>query len=152
MRKCCIYTDKALDVNILSQLSGNLTTIIYDVTDHDDPPFVRNLIKAGIPVVMISKLSEEELNKKKIQYFDLGIIQKIETFTKDKIKDSDKITSSTLFKTNKLMLSGGRYYASNLHRLMGIPLGNTDTPIATVLDYPKFYEEAEFFYIFNKID
>ena len=152
MRKCSIYTDKALDVNILAQISQNLTSVIYDITDHDDPLFIRNLIKAGIPVIMISKLSEEELNKKKIQYFDLGIIQKIETFTKDKIKLSDKITPSTLFKTNKLMLSNGRYYASNLHRLMEIPLENADSPIATVLDYPKFYEEAEFFYLFSEND
>jgi hypothetical protein len=150
MRKCSIYTDKPLDPNVLNRLKGNITSIIYEVTDNDHPEFVKILISMGIHVIIVSKLDDEKLNNKKLEYFDVGIIQKINIFNKTDIKDHQKITSDTLFKTNKLLLSEGKIYLSNAHRLMGIPVESLEYPTGNVLDYAKFYEESDFFYFFNK--
>jgi len=150
IRKCSIYTDVPLDVNILMRFKENVVSIIYEVTHNDEPRFVADLISAAIPVVLVTKLDDEVLNKKKLSYLDLAPINKVVIPDKSKIEKADLVTEKSLFKTKKILLSNGKGYASNAHRLFDLPLSNINKIVAPVLDYPKFYEELDFFYIFNQ--
>lgn len=149
VRKSLIYTDKPLDVNILARVKGNLTGVVYEVTKEDHPEFCKDVRKAGISISLVTKMSDEELTEKKIGYFDVGIIHKVPVFSKESIQRAGDITGDTLFKTNKLLLSNGKVYLSNSHRLMDIEVTSNER-VGKVIDFPKFYEEVDFFYIFNK--
>jgi hypothetical protein len=150
IRKCSIYTDAPLDVNVLVRFKSNVASIIYEVTESDEPRFVADLISAAIPVVLVTKLDDEKLNKKKLSYLDLAPIHKVEIPDKSKIEKSSLVTEQSWFKTKKLLLSNGKGYASNAHRLLELPISDINKIVAPVLDFPKFYEELDFFYIFNK--
>ena len=123
--------------------------VAYNVTENNNPQFISSVQKIGIPITLFSKLSQEKVNEYKLDYADIGLIQLEKINTKEDIEKFVQISSNSLFKTKKIILGGGKIYPSNAHRLLDIPVEPNKPIGGNVLDTPKFYEELDYFYIYN---
>jgi len=59
------------------------------------------------------------------------------------------VNSNTKFKTNKRILSNGKFFISKAHLALDINTENFLTKKETIIDTPKFWEELEFIYLFS---
>ncbi len=149
-RKCVILTDKPVNTAALLQLKPNLEGIVYIVKDTDDPSFVKFMHENGIPYRSVSFLPEEVLKGKKLDYIDFNLLERKDKTTKENIKEQGKITKKTLFSTNKKILSEGKFYLTHAHKAAGISVDNWAQNEDTIIDSPEFWEDLDFYYIFNK--
>jgi hypothetical protein len=150
LRKSVIVTDKILNANALSQLRPNIIQVVVQIKNESQLPIVKQVEKAGIPYVLASELSEEEIQNLKSVYMDHTAIQKPISFTKSKI-DSVKLTSSTKVKSSKLLLSQGKNYLSKAHwksQKESNPFEIVE--IGEYFNSEDFWNEAEFYYLFNE--
>ena len=152
VRKGLIITDKIINLNILSNFKPNIIGVIYEITDNHDPKFAEQVKKLGIPIKLVTKWSEEKLNSIKLDYFDIGLIEVESVRSKKGVKNSNLISDDTLFKTNKVILSKGKFYSSKNHWLFDIPRKDFNDNVSQIINTDKFFEELDYFYLFNKKD
>lgn len=150
IRKCVIVTDKPIDLNLLKHFKPNILQLQYKITENHNSDFAKSVKRIGIPIKLFSEINNEELNRFKMEYFDIGLIHTNKVSRKEDIENYEKINSNTLFKTNKIILSNKKIYSSNTHRLLNIPQEEIVATENKVIDVPQFYEERDFFYFFNK--
>jgi len=152
-RKCAIITDKPIDGNLLKALKENILVVIYEVTDNNDPKFVLMVKSLGISISLYTKLKDEDLNKYKLDYVDIGFINQEKIYTQEDLLDSkEKMNENTYFKSNKNILSKGKFFLSKTHWLLDISKDDPNNNVSKVINTPKFFEELEYFYLFNKKD
>lgn len=150
IRKGLIITDKPIDVNILKALKQNVIGIAYEINDNHNPQFASDVRSAGIQIKLFTKWNEEKLNTIRLDYFDVGIIEKEKTYRKEDVERFAEINSFTMFKSRKVLLSKGKSFLSKTHFLLDIPMKSFSDCESLVIDVPKFYHELEHFYLYNK--
>lgn len=109
--KCAIITRKAININILANFRANISHLFYEITMDDDPEFAQKARRAGVQVILVSRLSLEELKNKKINYLDIGrinIIDKTDVKFLKGLEGNDKIR----YKSNKIILSKAGIFSS----------------------------------------
>lgn len=147
LRKSVIITDKLMDSAILNQLKSNIIQAVVKITDENQLPIVLQVERLGIPYVLISDLSEEEIQKLKVVYMDHTPIQKSFISVRDKLSST---TETTLFKSSKLLLSQNKTYASKAHWLSqkeSDPF--KEQKIGQFVSSEEFWKESEFYYLFD---
>ena len=150
-RRCNLVTGKPLNVPVLSQLRANLGTVIYEITKDSDPQFVKELHRAGVPYFLFTHLSEAELTPIKLEYVDFNLINQRPIKTRSDVPNIEKvIDGKTRFKSNKFLLSSGKIYLSLAHWQQKNAIKSFEDNISTVLDEDVFWEEQDFFYLFNE--
>lgn len=149
LQKSVIITDKAINVNLLKQFKQHIGLVVYRITENDDPSFVKQVIAAGLPVMLLSKLAPEVLEKKKIQYYEFGKIHVLPTPSQETIAkflpDIDKL----YYHSNKLIASKGKLFASHAARELEHSLQN-DHEYTRVIDSPSFWDDLDFYTIVRK--
>lgn len=148
---CSIITDKPIDNNILNGFkgTGRIKEIIYVIKEVNNPDFVKDVIRAGIQIRLISRLNQEEINQIKLNYMDYGpIIKKfsINPNNIENIKNEDK--SSLFFKSAKFTIGKGKVFPSKANYLLDRPINSFDD-ISPVIDNSDFWEDIESFRIFK---
>ncbi len=138
-KKCIIFTNKTIDVNLLKAYKNNILQIIYIIEEKNDPNFIKELKRNTINFVMISNLPEEILNKYKLNYMDYGLIIN----KKDSTKEDFNIKSCKNYKyfSSKNIISSKGHFKSKYDWLNQ----NSDN----VIDDPEFWKEAQNFYIYK---
>lgn len=149
-RKAVIATDKPLNTQNLAQLRPHVEGIIYIVTENDDPKFLESLHRNGIPYRLVSLMSVEDVQKKKLSYADFNLLERRDPTSKTNISLEGEINEKTRFWTSKRVLSGGKVYLSYAHVETDKPLDNITQGEDNVIDLPSFWEDANFYHIFNK--
>lgn len=152
IRKGLIITDKKIDINILKTFKPNIIGMVYEITDNHDPKFAKEVRSTGIPIKLFTKWDDNKLNRVKLDYFDIGIIEVEKTYKKEDIKMFAKISNKTFFKSRKILLARGKSYLSKTHYLLDISMSNLQKMESNVIDIEKFFNELEYFYIYNKIN
>ena len=112
MGMCEVVSNKPISIDLLNKYKNNIIGIIYHIEKNDDPSFVQQMIDVGIETALVSELSEEQLNPKKIDYMDSGVIREIKY---PQIKDNELkgVDLNKLFyKSNKITISMGKFYPS----------------------------------------
>lgn len=150
IRKCLVITDKIIDINIIKALKQNILGIAYEINENHNPEFIDNVRSLGVPVSLFTKWDEEKLNKVKLQYFDIGVIAAEKIYKKEDIEKFSEITNQTCFKTRKILLSKEKGYLSRTHWLLDSPVNSLHECEGLVIDTPKFFQELEFFYLYNR--
>lgn len=112
--KCTIATNKRINFNILKKFKNNVSEIVYIIEkENDDEEFCRFCINLGIPVILVSDLSQKEINHKKMIYMEIGkILQRKSHFdTKKKISKIANL-NQCVYLSNKYTLSNGKIFTS----------------------------------------
>jgi hypothetical protein len=149
--KVVILTNNLLNINILQKLKQNIQSIICKVDNCPEMvQFILELRKNGFVAVPYSESQGEDLIKLKEIYMDIGRIITAPRFDKKDIDNCGKISDKTCMRTNSLLLSGSKVYASKLHLDKGLECSLTDTK-SIVIDTPEFWGHANKMWIFNEI-
>jgi hypothetical protein len=148
IRKCSIITDKPINIERLKQFKQNIDKVVFEIKKAEDCEFVKTLHESGINYGLITYLSEDEFQPLKLNFCDFRLTLVKTPFSKDKIERKSEVSENTKIKTNKVIFSEGKAYLSLAHVLAKKHLQNSEDS-ANVIDDPKFWKDAEFFYLFN---
>lgn len=149
-RKSVVVTDKPLNVGILHQLRPNVDGIIYIVTEKDDPKFLEAIHRNAFPYRLVSMLSAEAIQDKKLSYSDFNLLERKDESTKENTKLLNPLGDNARFATGKRILSNNKAYLSYAHVEAEKPLDNFTQGEDNVIDVPAFWQDVEFYHIFNK--
>lgn len=145
--KANIYTDKAINKNILKSLKSRINHIYYVVGNDDQPEFVKDMVAHAIPFSLVSFLPYEQLNDKKIHYYDMGGIIKIKAPPSELI-NKFKSLKNLYFRSCKLIVASGKTYASKLHWKNDTEVNPSE--FNPVIDDAEFWEDLEYYYLIQK--
>ena len=149
--KVVILTDNLLKIDILKKLKQNIQSIICKVDGHPEmAQFIVDLRKNGFVAVPYSESQGQDLIKLKEVYMDIGRIITAPRFDKKDIDNSAKISDNTHMRTNSLLLSAGKVYASKYHLDKGLTCSLADTK-SIIIDTPEFWGHANKMWVFNEI-
>ena len=112
--KCTIVTNRRINFKILENYKSHIGEIVYLIEkDNDDEEFCRFCVSLGVPVILISTLSEKETNHKKLIYMEIVNIlrQPSHMKTKKKISKVSKL-DKCVYLSNKYTLSNGKIFTS----------------------------------------
>jgi hypothetical protein len=137
--KCLITTNKSISENLLKNYKSNIVQVVYKIEKENDPSFVTFLKSENISFVLISDLSEEEINNIKIDYMDLGLILKLNHKTKN---DYDN-KNIKYYKSNHFILSNNKLYMSEAGVEKDLPIKDFDKNTQEIIDTDKFWKYAD---------
>ncbi len=149
-KKAVVVTDKPLPINMLRHFKQNITLVSYIVKENDDPVFAQQVVELGIPFVLVSKMTDEQLQSKKIKYYEFGVINKISLPKAEEIEKLRPLLGTLYYRSSKLIASNGKIYASHADCEADLPL-TTDVEYHKVIDSPSFWQDFDFFAFVNKI-
>jgi len=144
-RSCILITDKPLNVQVLKRLKPNLKGILYIITENNSANFARELQEVGLPFNLVSFLSEDALNNRKLELLDFPAVDQ-------RIKHSaapEGVDETCLFKTNRRILSNGNAYLSFAHLKAGKSVDNLSKNWDSVLNVPEFWENLDLFTLYK---
>lgn len=136
---CLVLTNKPINKDILLQHKKNVQTVIFFLTSSKDVDFVSFLQYNGFNYQIVTALNDKELDDVKLDFIDYDVNRLISR-NKDEFGDP----SNLYFKTNKMLLSGGKVYNSKINWINGIEGMHEYNK---VIDSPDFWDEVEHFYL-----
>lgn len=141
---CEIATKGTIDIEILRKHKNNIAGIIYHIDKNDSPVFVKEVLALGIEIALVTELPEEELQPKKINYMDLGLIREISIpqIKQNELKDFD--LNKLYYKSNKFTLSMGKTYPSKWAWQNNKEIHRKDE-LSKVPDHEEFWKESNNF-------
>ena len=123
--------------------------VAYKIGINDNPDIVKKLINLGFPMVLLSELSNAEIQDKKIKYFEYGNINKIAQPKPEDIEKFRPKIDKLYYRTNKLVISNDKAYNGFGAEEKNIPLTN-DFEYQKVIDSPNFWKDLDFMMIIEK--
>ena len=109
---CGIITNKPINIDLLKKYRAHVAHLFYEVTKDDNPSFALAARKIGLKIILISRLSEQQLSEKKLNYLDVGNINLVEEHDKKLIKKI-KNTSNLFYNSNKSIMSNQKRFSSH---------------------------------------
>ena len=149
VRKSAIVTNKPLDIDALTQVKPNVAGVVYLVEENDDVAFVEKLHRSGIPYRLVSFLSKEQIQKKKLKYVDFNLIERKDPTSKKTLGLEGADLTKAKFFTNKRVLSDNKSYLSFAHLEQDKVLDNFTQGEDNVIDSQSFWDDADFYYLFK---
>jgi len=146
--KCGIVTDKAISLDMLKKYRPHVAHLIYKITKNDDPKFINKARRLGINIMLVSKLSDEEINEKKIDYYDIARINHVEQPDKDLISTIEK-AENLFYKSNKVIMSQRQTFSSHPKYKKGLPTMGNFEPIEKT---ETFFDDLDHFHIVKMLD
>lgn len=148
---CSIITNKPINQEIILKFKNKIKEIVYVIEEDNDPSFVEFVQKQNIAYMIISYLSEEEISKHKMKYFDFnGVINLRPNRTiKDYERLEGKDVNNLYYRSCKTLLSEGKVYTCKQEFLDGNPVENFDEALP-IKDTNEFWREAECFTFLEK--
>jgi len=108
---CAIITDREINLDLIKKYRSRVAHLFYEVTENDNPEFAQAARKMGLKIVLISRLSDDELANKKMDYLDVGKINLIDEPEKELVEDI-KNTPNLFYKSNKIIMSNKLKFSS----------------------------------------
>jgi hypothetical protein len=106
--KCLILTKQPINFNLLSQAKANIIEVIYELDENHSSSFPDALRQMGINYRLISYLPTETINKLKLEYLDIGLINTLRP-TQPAFME---INRNYYYKTSKFLIANGKTYPS----------------------------------------
>jgi hypothetical protein len=152
--KCSIVTATPINLDIIKRYGSKILTVVYFIEEDDDPSFARFLEKSGLNYSLASRLPEEEVNEKKLNYINLENAAIIHSPRRDK-NDIEEIKNEDIDKlyymSANTILSRGKAYASKADVILDDPIENFGD-VKKLKDHPAFWEYLENYLILKKLD
>lgn len=150
-QKAVVVTDKRLNIDFLKNFKTHIPMVVYRVTENSDHDFVKEIIDAGFQLLLVSDLTEEQLEGKKIHFYEFGGITKIEPPDKETVESLRKDIDKLYYQSCKLRAANGEVYRSNAAYDANIKIEN-DFDYEKVIDDPQFWKDLDFYHIVKKLD
>jgi hypothetical protein len=136
--KALIVTNKEISEDLVKKYKQNIVQIFYKIEENNSPNFVKLLKSQNINYILASYLKEDEINKIKINYMDLGLILKLSYKTKDQFNKQAKY-----YKSNKFILSNNKLYISEAALEKDLPVKDFNQNIQQIIDTDTFWNYSD---------
>ena len=141
--RALVITNKRIDKNILKTFKDRIVGLVYLIEENDDPQFISDIQNIGLNIVLMSYLTEEQIQPKKINYYEHGKINVVEPEQKEKWEEIRSKIGNLYFKTNKILSDNGNVYAGIISRKQNEEIKD-DFRYYKVIDVPEFWNELPF--------
>jgi hypothetical protein len=141
--KAIIITNKRINKAILGQYRQQITALVYVVTNEDEPTFIDDIKDLGIPIVLMTHLTPEEIQPKKLAYYQNGKINPYDKAPQEKIDAIKADIDNLYFRSNKLVTDGGKVFMTNVCRITNQEI-TSDFNYYKVVDIPEFWHDLPF--------
>lgn len=150
VRKGILVTNQPVPIDALRAVRANLEAVVYVIEkDTHNPKFAQDLRSSGIPFKLASFLSPADLLPLKLDYADVGVINRETQPTKETLDVG--VARATHFKTGRRIFSKGKCFLTYEHEKQNISLDNLAQSEDTILDTPEFWSGAEFTHLYNYV-
>ena len=149
--KCVIVTNKPINLQLLHSLKQNVHHIAYFIEKNDNPEFVQSIQQMGVSYILLSYLSEDEIQTKKINYMDndnINITKIPKQEEIEQLKDLD--INSLYYLSNGPVLSNFKVYKSVCDYENRNNVENPSLPIK-IKENLDFWKEINNFHIVKKV-
>lgn len=150
LQRPVIITNRSINLDILRKFKPRIPLVVYKITSNDEPSFVSSMIALGINVLLLSEMSKEEVNTKKIRYYEFGKINSTPISPQETLDALKSELPNLYFRSSKIIMSHGKVYASHASLAQGIELVH-DYEYQKVIDVPEFWKDLDFFAIVKKL-
>ena len=142
--KGSVVTNRPINADLIKHFKHNIKEIIYEIDLNSDIRFAQAVSELGLNYLLITKLSNEDLNRVKIKYLDFNQINDA-----PRINESQKTLilsnkTGVFYKSNKFTLSDGKIYPSKYAWAKNIQVDNLES-INEFVDDSTLWEDAESF-------
>jgi hypothetical protein len=149
-QKAVVVTDKPLPIQLLKAFKPHIAMLSYVVTENDEPKFAQDVVQAGLPLLLMSRLTPEQIQAKKISYYEFGMINRFPEPKTENIAELQKGLSNLYYRSCKLIASQGKIFGSHADREANLPLLN-DFEYHKAIDSPNFWQDADFYTFVKKL-
>jgi len=164
VRKLNLYVNSDIDVDKLTQFKENIEQVIIEFNNQNlvSIDFIRKLKSLGAKITSISyDLEGDKLSEKRFEFFDHCQIVKIknktitdfENDTRRYLNDNSYTfneNKKNVFKTNKIILSQGKFYLSKYNLSNNLPTSDLNRNFSNVVNDNEFWKEQEHFYFIQE--
>lgn len=149
-RKCNVISDKPIDIKIIRSFKTHINRLSFEVFLDTKPDYIKQIKATGIDLHLFTREGDEErLKELRLKHFEFEIVQE-KPITKESLDIKDKVGYNTWYKTNKFILAKDGMYLSKADWVAKKSIKSFDENSREIIDNPSFWEEVEYFYIFNK--
>jgi hypothetical protein len=149
-RKCNVITDKPIDIKLIRSFKKHVNRLSLEVFETTSPEYVKQVKATGIDVHLFTKETDEQkLKDLRLRHFEFEIVQE-KPITKESLDIKDKVGYNTCYKTNKFILAKEGIFLSKADWKAKKSVKDFNDNIREINDVPEFWEEVDYFYIFNK--
>ena len=144
-KKTLLITDRPIKLDILKTFKPHIQALGYRIVDgHADLQFLEAVRELGIKIVLVSSLSQEQINALKIKYYEFGVIVKLKEYSPELINELKKDMDKLYYRSAKVVASQDKVFYSFAAREKGIHLEN-NFEYQKAIDSPSFWENLDFF-------
>jgi hypothetical protein len=145
-----IYSNKPISEQSLLSVRGRIKNFFYIIEEDDDPTFVELLTKLSIDTTLISRLSDDDLTKKKINYMDYDPILHIKTKRIKQIKELENENINDLsYLSNKIIIDKGLLFPSEYAWANMLAISTPEEP-SKFVDNPTLIKDLAFLRILKR--
>lgn len=141
--RAAIITAKPFSTHILQKFKDKIYFIIYIIDKNYSKGFVEVLHKSGIPYCLMTELEGRELTDIKLDLFDYNEVKV------QKKVDPVGIDKNMLFRTNRVFLSNGKFYASAYHYFIGKEYNGSEELVGGALNNKDFLDGFGSYHLFR---
>ena len=147
-----IVCNQPIDIDLLKKYKSRITELVYEINENHVPNFVEEAQKVGLnKFVLISKLSEEQLNPIKLYYLDASSpILPVPSFKKADIQEI-KGENDLYYRSRKFTISNNKVYPSKAAWLEDKPMNLAERNLFPAIENDEFWGESQHFAILKKI-
>ena len=147
---CSVVTNREIDKKIIEKYKPHIKELVYYIGEDHSPEFVEFVQQRGIAVLLLTYLEQDKIDSMKLDYIDLGIINKKEIPDPKDIEElKDRDLSELFFRSNKIILSEEKAYPSVTFFKQGKSIETYDD-IVELKDDEDFWKELEYYTLFEK--
>ena len=147
-----LVCNKPINLNILNKYRKKIKALFYEVTEDDHPDFALEVRNLGIPLLLLSHMSEKKLQEKKINYMDIGRINTLEAPNLDEIlKENDiKDVSELYYVSSRTIIADKQAYPTEYAFLNNLPVEHTHV-ISKMFNDPSLEKDINHLRILKKV-
>ena len=143
-RKLNIVTDRKIERKYLDIIRPHVAQVMIKVSAETDLNTVKETQEGGYQTYLFTE-DKENISDIRLKLIDWDVNLN-ETKTKKDLDKSEEICDNTCFKSSKTMTSKNKHYSSSASWKAGVEKHEDER----IIDSPEFWEELDYFRIYNK--
>jgi hypothetical protein len=151
LKKVVVIIDDKVNIDVLKKFKPNIQMIGYKIRENDNLQYVKDLIEFGFNIILLSELPDEEIQQKKLKYFEYGNINKVSGPSVETVDKLKKDINLLYYRSNKLVISKDKIFSGHAAEQNNIVLNN-DVEYQKVIDCPEFWKDLDFMSVIKKLD
>ena len=151
-KKSVIITDKPLDLNILKAFKQHIQAVVFIISKGiNGAEFLSSVRALGLKIALLSEMSQEDIDKIKINYYEFGFINKWKEYTPDIINELKRDFDKIYYRSSKILSADGKIFYSLAGYEQGVSLNN-NFEYQKAIDSPNFWKNLDFFTLVKILD